>query len=296
MVHHPSHSLPRLGGLLLAAMFILACGAVATPAPASTQTPFVVTATALEATAVAPTITTTDSPAAPTSTSAPTCTVLQDLNLRPGPGTAYNPPIIALEAGTEFLPIGFNPVGIPGGTWVQARVDSINRTGWVSAGAAFVTCDLDLTSLPEVAVAPPPKPTPPRISAGAVDGDNISAFRFSLEYGNESFVRMLVFRSDDPDEGFTPSKDGRGVDTVQFIVTSPNGDRTFYQSTEGSAGYCIFGGGTPECNPWTFENGEYKWGPGGELVTERDYELTIIMTADDGQVGTCIIPINLRLP
>ncbi len=282
----------------LSLLLVLACSSVSTTAQ-PTQTPFVITATAPAASATPPpSLQATVSATVPaaTSTTAPACTVLQQLNLRTGPGTAYNPPIIALETGTQFAPIGFNPVGVPGGSWVQAQVDSIGKTGWVSAGEQYVSCNIELTGLPEVTVAPPPKPAPPRVGTGAVDGNNISSFRFSIDYNNDYFVRMYVFRSDDPDEEFSASKDGRGIDTVKFVVTNPNNTRTFYNRTEGSAGYCIFGGGEPECNPWTIENGQYMWSAGGEAVAERDYELLIEVTADDGEVGDWIIPINIRLP
>jgi len=281
-------------GLLL--LLVLACSGVTTNTQ-PTQTPFVITATAPPATATAAAeASPTASPPEATSTTAPSCTVLQQLNLRTGPGTAYNPPIVALETGTQFVPIGFNPVGVPGGSWVQARVDSINKTGWVSAGEQFVTCNLELSSLPEVTVAPPPKPAAPRVSMGAVDGNNLEIFRFSIDTNNDYFVRMYVFRSDNPDEGFSLSKDGRGIDTVKFLVTSSDNSRNFFSSTEGQAGYCIFGGGTPECNPWVIENGQYVWGAGGEPVAEQDYELFIEVTADDGEVGNWTIPITVRFP
>lgn len=298
---NPSPSLPNVRRLLLAGaalLVILACSSVSTSTQ-PTQTPFVITATSPGSTATAgasPEATLTASPPALTSTPAPSCTVLQQLNLRTGPGTAYNPPIVALDTGTEFTPIGFNPLGTPGGSWVQARVDSISKTGWVSAGAQFVSCNLELTGLPEVSVAPPPRPAPPRVGTGAVDGNNIDSFRFSIDYNNDYFVRMYVFRSDDPDEGFNASKDGRGIVSVKFVVSNPNNTRNFYNSTERNAGYCIFGGGEPECNPWVIENGQYVWGAGGEPVEARDYELLIEVTAEDGQVGDWIIPINLREP
>lgn len=296
--HYRSHLLQ--GRLLFSGFVILlviACSSVP-PLTQATQTPFVITATvpASTSTIIPPTPSATTSPISLTSTVAASCAVLQQLNLRSGPGTAYNPPIIALETGTEFVPIGFEPQGVPGGTWVQARVDSLNRTGWVSAGEQFVSCNLELSSLPRVEVPPPPKPAAPRVGTGAVDGDNISSFRFSLDYNRDYFVRMYVFRSDNPDEGFTPNKDGRGITSVEFRVTSPNGNQTFYESTERNAGYCIFGGGEPDCNPWVLENGEFRWGAGGGPVVERNYKLTITVTADDGEVGVWFIDISVTLP
>lgn len=301
---HSNSTYLLLGGIVL---FAIACNLTTAPAAQPTQTPFVITATlppavdtatlpAVPAFTDAPIPTATASLVPPTATKEPpTCIVLQDLNLRSGPGTAYNPPVTFLEKDTPFTPIGFNPVGVPGGSWVQARVDSINKIGWVSGGSQFVSCNINLDSLPEVAVAPPPKAAPPTLGTGAVDGNNIDSFRFSIDYNPEYMVRMFVFRSDDPDEGFNPNKDGRGIDSVTFQITSPNGNRTFYESTENSAGYCIFGGGEPDCNPWVYENGLYKWRPGGDVVEERNYKLVITVNADDGEVGLWLIDINLSL-
>jgi hypothetical protein len=223
--------------------------------------------------------------AGPTLTTGPSCTVLQDLNLRVGPGTAYNPPVIALVTGTQLFPTGFNPVGVPGGPWVQVQVLGTGEVGWVSAGAQFVSCNLDLSSLPPVNVPPPPKPPPPRIGQGDVDGEGIGDFRSGLEYNPDYFVRMYVFRSDDFDEEFDPAKDGRGIASVQFVVTSPESDVTYYERTENSPGYCIFGGGEPECNAWLLEGDQYKWVAGGEPVSAWNHLLFIIVTASDGQVG-----------
>ncbi len=179
---------------------------------------------------------------------------------------------------------------------MQGNVTSLNKIGWMSAGDQFVSCNLDLTKLPEVAVAPPPKPAAPRVGTGAVEGNNISSFRFSLDYNNDYFIRMYVFRSDDPSEVFKAGKDGRGISSVNFAVNSSDDSQNFYRSTERNAGYCIFGGGEPDCNPWAYENGQFRWRSGGDPVVEGDYNLVITVTAEDGEVGNWIIPVNLRLP
>jgi hypothetical protein len=281
-------------------LFIVACvlpGSVTpTPivitatSPASTQTPIIVASpTPLDAT---PIMTFTAQAGA-------TCTVLQDLNLRPGPGTAYNPPITVLEEGTEFTPIGYDPVGVPGGPWVQTQIEGVDQPGWVSAGAQFISCEIEFDSLPVVEVPPPPRGAPPRVGTGAVDGDGIDNFRFSFDYNPDYFVRMYVFRSDDENEIFSADKDGRGITTVEFLVTSLPDDPDFteyYRRTEMTPGYCIFAGGEPDCNPWTFENGLYRWNPGGAAVEEGNYRLTVIATAEDGEVGNWLIDINIDLP
>ena len=279
-------------------LFIVACSL-----PGSVQpTPIVITATppiiteTLPASASATMPITTTPPVTPTSPEGPSCTVLQDLNLRSGPGTAYNPPIGVLREGTEFVPIGFEPQGVPGGPWVLAQLQGITQTGWVSAGSQFVSCNLELSTLPEVEVPPPPKGVPPRIGTGAVDGENISAFRFSFDYNPDYFVRMYVFRSDDENEVFSADKDGRGITSVEFIVASlDDPPLEYYRRTERNPGYCIFAGGEPDCNPWVFENGQYKWTAGGSPVEAGSYKLTIIVTAEDGEEGRWFIDINIDL-
>lgn len=268
-------------------LFITAC-----ILPGSVQpTPIVITATSPISTETPIHL---ETPIPLTAPSNASCTVLQDLNLRSGPGTAYNPPLTQLDAGTEFVPIGFEPQGVPGGPWVQAQVESINQTGWVSAGSQFVSCNLELSNLPEVNVPPPLRPAAPRIGTGGVEGENISAFRFSFDYNPDYFVRMYVFRSDDPNEVFSTDKDGRGITSVEFIVTKGNVE--YYRRTEINPGYCIFAGGEPDCNPWIFENEQNKWVAGGNAVEEGNYLLTVIVTADDDTEGRWFIDFNIDLP
>ena len=301
--NHPQFSLQRrflfMGFLILVVIACVLPGSVqptpivitATP-PISTETPPAATETAPASASATLSITLTASNSA-------SCTVLQDLNVRSGPGTAYNPPLAVLEEGTEFVPIGFDPQGVPGGPWVQTQVEGISQPGWVSAGSQFISCNLDFASLPSVEVPPPPQGVPPRVGTGAVDGNGIDNFRFSFDYNPDYFVRMYVFRSDDENEVFSANKDGRGVTSVEFLVSSPEDSQEFveyYRRTEINPGYCIFAGGEPDCNPWIFENGQYKWSAGGEPVEEGIYLLTINVTAEDGEVGNWLIDITIDLP
>ncbi len=164
---------PLIGGLVVL-IVTLSCSLVAgnqgqepeaaptgSPPP-PTQTPTQSqAATALPAATSPPQATTAPPTNAPTETPEAECNVLQSLNLRSGPGIAYNPPLRALPEGTRLRPIGFNPVGIPGGPWAQVEDPANNQIGWVSAGTQFISCNIDLTTLPSVAVAPPPPPPPP---------------------------------------------------------------------------------------------------------------------------------------
>jgi hypothetical protein len=242
-------------------------------------------------------------PTSPPPTSAPTevqpsaavtsgalCLVLQDLNLRPGPGTAYRPPIIALSADTELVPLGYNPTGTPGGDWVQVKVNSLNQIGWVSAGAQFVSCNIELSSLPSVAVAPPPPPEPPQANNSTPDGTFPPNFVWEADFNREYFVRFRIY-----DTTGGGVKDGDGIAEVSFQILDKEG-REVYARVERSAGFCIFGGGEPDCNPWTLEGFTYKWKPGGEPVREERYTLLIVVIAKSGEQGNWNYEVDIDLP
>jgi len=96
----------------------------------------------------------------------PQCTVLQDLNLRFGPGTAFRPPIRALPANSIVTPLGFAPQGIPGGSWAYVQDPTTQDKGWVSAGSQFISCNVELATLPSIAFGtPPPPPLPVALKA-----------------------------------------------------------------------------------------------------------------------------------
>jgi len=81
---------------------------------------------------------------------APQLTVITEaLNVRGGPGVTY-PVVGLLEQGDEVTVIGQHPAS---GWWQVALSDG--DTGWVSAGAAYVSVKGDTTGLPEVSVAAP---------------------------------------------------------------------------------------------------------------------------------------------
>lgn len=94
-------------------------------------------------------------PAAPAS--APACTVVSlALNLRPGPGLNYNPPVRVLTQGTVLTPLARNAAA----TWIQVQVVDTAETGWVSAAAPYVRCNLALAQLPTAGAPATANPTP----------------------------------------------------------------------------------------------------------------------------------------
>ncbi|MFQ5856957.1 MAG: CARDB domain-containing protein [Anaerolineae bacterium] len=90
-----------------------------------------------------------------TPTPAPLCTVVaRGLNLRYGPGAVYDPPIGVLPNGAHLEPLARSPDG----RWIQVPVG--RDVGWVSAGPSFVSCNIDVATLPIGVVPPTPTPTP----------------------------------------------------------------------------------------------------------------------------------------
>lgn len=206
----------------------------------------------------------------PTATTGPQCSVLRRLNFRDGPGTAY--PIRAvLDTGAVVVPQGYNPAGVPEGDWAQVQDPQSGRTGWVSAGAEFIQCNIDLTTLPQVAVAPPPTPAAPKVSNKPPDGPTGGDILFKIVM-NPDYLMQIQARIDGT------ANNGDGIDKVKFIIER-NGQQV-YEETESNAAFCIFKGGEPNCNPWPKRDGRLAWGSNGPLVETGDYLATIQITRD----------------
>lgn len=225
-----------------------------------------------------------------TPTQGPQCTVLTDLNLRFGPGTAYRPPVRVLPAGFEVVPVGFNPVGIPGGPWVQILDGSRNELGWVSAGQQFVSCNIDLNSLPQVAVGPPPTPSPPRVTNSVPDGSCFTDWDCELIFNPEYLVRLRVY-----DTFFPDPEDGSGIEYVSFTVVDGQGQE-IYLNTVVSSPFCIFGGSGNACTPWVIEDFQHRWTPGGPPVASGDYIMQVSVEGLEGDTGNWTVELNLQFP
>jgi hypothetical protein len=236
-----------------------------------------------------PEVTVTSQPPTITSTSRPVCTVLTELNFRFGPGTAYRPRVRALPAGFEVVPVGFNPTGVPGGSWVQVRDEERNEVGWLSAGQQFVSCNIELNSLPEVAVAPPPPPPPPRVTNSVPDGSCSGDWECELVFDPGFLVRIIVYDS----FLFENPVDGDGITSVSFRVAASNGDEV-YQRLVTSAPFCIFGGSGSACNTWIIEDHLHRWTPGGPPVDSGDYLLQISVEGVEFETGNWTIDLNLQ--
>jgi hypothetical protein len=206
------------------------------------------------------------------------CTVLQDLNLRFGPGTAYRPPLQVLPNNSVLVPLGFAPTGIPGGSWAYVQDEATQNKGWVSAGSQYISCDVDLTSLSAVAFDPPPPflpktvQTSPGPGQGFCKGEGDSEYSCVLTFSDDYLFQVQVFKNG------VEIGENDGVEPIPFTVTKE--DEVVYSIVEGVADYCIFGGNGP-CNEWVFEGGVLKWTSGGTPVESGEYKVAIDVTVND---------------
>jgi hypothetical protein len=179
---------------------------------------------------------------------------------------------------------------VPGGPWVQVQYEAAGQIGWVSAGSQYVSCNIDLTRLPSVEIDPPPPPPLPQTTNSTPDGTFSLEFEWRADFDSQYFLRFRV--RDTTAEG---DNDGAGIDHVEFTILDDNGDQV-YQHTENTAGYCIFGGGEPNCNPWTLEDYVYKWEPGGQPVQEGQYQLLVVVTAESSEQSNWTYQVEVALP
>ena len=254
------------------------------------------------------------------------CAVVSSVNLRSGPGTAYDPPLANLGANTALRPLAFSAVGFPLGQWLQVQVEATGLVGWVSAGPQWITCDADVSALPPAAVIPPtpqlqaaapspttvlatiaPSPTVPvptatrPLAAAPPDIDDVPpGGSFPTDHVAAAVIKdpNFLYRMDVRDLN-VGDFEGAGIAFVEFSIT---GDGVDYYRKEENAGFCVFGGGEPTCNPWpTDELGRFTWGQGGPLVQSGQFFASFTVTAENedpnfGTVWNWNFPFAVTLP
>lgn len=151
-------------------------------------------------------------------------------------------------------------------------------------------------SVPTATAVPPPPANTPKTAAvpiPVVSNSNVEG-NFNGLIGKVHFSRGYLMRM----EAYTPdgSQDGDGIQRVTFTISDANG--TVYQHSEQTAGYCIFGGGEPDCNPWPQQNGQVVWGAGGPPVQPGTYSVQIEVeptsaNGDASQFGEWIFTITV---
>ncbi len=148
-----------------------------------------------------------------------------------------------------------------------------------------------LVVIPNIAVTAESAPTPPALiilpGGGSGDGmegvivtqpefffidDDPDTPVFSREMSLQMLVRVL-------DEG---SADGAGIESVEIEVVDDGGD-TVYVKSEQSAGYCLFGGGEPDCATVSLTPGA-RWPGTNRAIEDRGYTAYFTVIPEDSSI------------
>lgn len=225
-----------------------------------------------------------------TPTAGPLCRVLatagRGLNLRSGPGLAYEPPLRVLAPETTLLPLARSRDG----GWIRVEMLSSGARGWVSADARLIECTIAIRQLPLEEGPPlPPTPTPT-----ATPAPSTLVARIVQPSGRAPFraTTGLVLRvaAYDPNVG---DNDGDGIDRVEMRLLDPDGG-VAHERTERTAGYCLFGGGEPDCTIWQFARNNYRW-PNGEPIFSGLHTLQATAYARGGGVARVEAQVQISL-
>lgn len=157
------------------------------------------------------------------------------------------------------------------------------------------------TPAPAPTNTPPPAPTPTkvRIAQSDVDGDDGNDFLRGSSDSNNGRVILIPgfdqFEIGDPPvfrdrivfrvEVFDTRAglyDGAGIRDVTFRIRDENSGDIVHERTERMAGYCVFGGGEPDCNVLGLNAGS-QWPSTDREIRNGDYVAEIDIVPVDGQ-------------
>lgn len=149
-----------------------------------------------------------------------TGTFIQTLNVRSGPGLAFNPPIGSFNAGQTTGVLARNPAG----DWYKVRY--LSGEGWVFA--QLVTLNGDAASLPVDAGPPVPTPTsapatlPPPATNTPQTTANLAGGVVTLNPSQPVCGQPFIVSLDVANLGSTPSASGGVVTLTDTHVASGN--------------------------------------------------------------------------
>ena len=103
------------------------------------------------------------------------------------------------------------------------------------------------------------------------------------EFDGVIFRDRLVFRV----EVYNPSKgneDGAGIEKVKITIERLDDNQIVHERTENNAGYCVFGGGEPDCNVLVFAQSNNRWPEKGQPSIENGLHKAFIeITTKDNE-------------
>jgi hypothetical protein len=93
------------------------------------------------------------------------------------------------------------------------------------------------------------------------------------------FRERMVFQAEVFDDN-VGTYDGAGIENVRFSIFDDRG-RLVHFRQENNAGYCVFGGGEPDCNVLVFADSGFKW-PEGEKLYPVTHQVDIEIQPQNG--------------
>lgn len=162
------------------------------------------------------------------------------------------------------------------------------------------------TPIPPTNTPPPPTNTPAPLSREVlgesdVDGDDGNDFiRGSSDSNNGRVVLLpgllpsevtdpVVFRDEmvfrvEVFDTRVDEYDGAGIRDVTFTIEPDDGSgQVLHQRTERTAGYCVFGGGEPNCNVLNLADAGFRWPSTGAPISNGQYVARIDIVAQNGE-------------
>jgi hypothetical protein len=168
------------------------------------------------------------------------------------------------------------------------------------------------TPLADTATPPPPTPTPIAIAVLPVDGGgadtpnirnnnpvkggrNVTLPGFTpAEAANPMvFHDRIVFRTEVFDAN-VGTYDGAGIDDVQFAINDDLGQQVHFRQ-ENNAGYCVFGGGEPDCTVLNLAAAHYRW-PAGGTIFPVNYSVVMDIKPAHGDTVSWVWSFSVAFP
>jgi hypothetical protein len=176
------------------------------------------------------------------------------------------------------------------------------------------------TDTPSAPTPPPPAPTPTPteekilIAQSDVDGDDGNDFLRGSSESNQG--RVVLLPGFDPSEVTDPMVfrdrlvfqievfdtraglvDGAGIQDVTFRIEADDGSGVVvYERREQNPGYCVFGGGEPDCNVLSLEDGGQWPDPYGGEIRNGQYLTRIDILPIDGEPTQWRWTFNVEMP
>ena len=143
------------------------------------------------------------------------------------------------------------------------------------------------TDIPVPPTAPPEPTTPPiaysdvNFSGNPAPGDEVGGnIQIAGAEPNENgvpvvraFLAIRVFARFPS----SAAQDGAGVDNVLIRINDDQTGELVQERAERTAGYCVFGGGEPDCELWVFADHNNQW-PNGQPVSDGSYTVNVSIT------------------